>query len=52
MTKATADVSTCFVFKSSPETFIPSFFSKIHLPWEGGITPDPPSRPPAPVEER
>ena len=32
MTKSTPDVSTCFVFKSSPEAFISPVFFKILLP--------------------
>ena len=38
MTKSTPDVSTCFVFKSSPEAFIsPLFFSKFFYPGRGAL---------------
>ena len=32
MTKSTHDVSTCFVFKSSPEAFISPLFFKNYFP--------------------
>ena len=36
MTKSTRDVSTCFVFKSSPETFISPLFFKNSFTLGGG----------------
>ena len=39
MTKSTRDVSTCFVFKSSPEAFISPLFSKNPPPRSGAMLP-------------
>ena len=50
MTKSTRDVSTCFVFKSSPEAFISPVFQKFFYPGRGAM---PPSQTfPPPVRER
>ena len=50
MTKSTPDVSTCFVFKSSPEAFISPLFFKNYFTMGGGngLLPDLPP----PVRER
>ena len=45
MTKSTRDISTCFVFKSSPEAFISPLFFKNPFTLGGGQCPPPPSRP-------
>ena len=41
MTKSTRDVSTCFVFKSSPEAFISPLFFKNPFTLVGGNAPLP-----------
>ena len=41
MTKLTRDVSTCFVFKSSPEAFISPLFFKTSFTLEGGTQTSP-----------
>ena len=41
MTKSTRDVSTCFVFKSSPEAFISPLFFKKPFTLGGGQCPPP-----------
>ena len=39
MTKSTRDISTCFVFKSSPEAFISPVFQKFFYPGRGTMPP-------------
>ena len=46
MTKSTPDVSTCFVFKSSPEAFISPLFFKNSFTLGGGNGPPRPPPPP------